>query len=146
MITATHRISRILSLSEKHLASYTSDKSVMKERSKIHPQLEYIINHKEEPREMIEEEKTLEIQTKSGYKIIIYANPLSLGEIIKIQKYDAEHIPPLIEFDTAKQSILISTKKNLSIKADNIEIESKETMKLKSGSTMTINGSLVKIN
>jgi hypothetical protein len=51
-----------------------------------------------------------------------------------------------IEIDIFKNSISVDTQMDLSIRAKSIQIEAKENMKIKSGATMTINGSLVKIN
>ena len=43
-------------------------------------------------------------------------------------------------------TISLTTQRDLRIRAKNIEIEADETIRLKSGSTMSMNGSLIKIN
>ena len=51
-----------------------------------------------------------------------------------------------VEIVPTQNSISICGPVDLHIKAVNVEIEAEREMKLKSGSVMTINGSLVKIN
>jgi hypothetical protein len=51
-----------------------------------------------------------------------------------------------IGLDPTHNSISISSQMDLHIKAPNIEIEADKFMNLKSGSIMTINGDIVKIN
>lgn len=93
-----------------------------------------------------EDEKIVEIQTKLGCKIIIYENSSSGSEKIEITRSNLEADERLLEINATNESLSVSTKMDLSIKASSIEIEAKESMKIKSGDIMTINGSLVKIN
>lgn len=51
-----------------------------------------------------------------------------------------------MEIEISNEGMSMTTQSDLLIKAGNIVIEADDTMKLKSGSTLTINGSMVKIN
>jgi hypothetical protein len=102
-----------------------------------------------------EEEEQTEIETKSGYRIIVSRN-LSPGfdrlvimndrTISKTCYNNPEQKTNSIRIDLSQNSVLLSTEASLKIQASNINIEASESMNLKSGSIMTINGSLVRIN
>ncbi len=89
-------------------------------------------------------ENQVEIHTKSGS--IIRVDESNNNSKIMIGNKNANHNNNWIIIDTSSEQISITTKKDLRIKAPNIEIESAENMNLKCGSTMTLNGSIVKIN
>jgi hypothetical protein len=110
----------------------------------------YNNNNKEKEKEQPEQ---IEIQTKSGYRIIIAQNSCSEIERIVIRDNSdstshnsSEEKVNSIEIDPFQNSVSIFTEMNLRIRARNVNIEANEAMNLKSGSIMTINGSLVKIN
>jgi uncharacterized protein involved in type VI secretion and phage assembly len=62
------------------------------------------------------------------------------------EREELECITSIIKIDSHLNSISIETQQDLHIKAPNVEIEASKTMRLKSGETMTINGSIVNIN
>lgn len=69
--------------------------------------------------------------------------------MIIVAIYDDDAFHPKensIEMEVQPDTVSLTTQRDLWIKAKNIEIEADETIRLKSGSTMTINGSLTKIN
>jgi len=92
------------------------------------------------------DEQIVEIQTKSGYKIILVKNASSGIERIVFSHNRVEGRECAIELNPTHNSISLLSQMDLHIKATNIEIEADKTMNLKSGSIMTINGALVKIN
>ncbi len=83
----------------------------------------------------------IEILTKAGHKIIL--DDSSGQEKIEINDKTGNNS---ILIDSAQGSIAISSQMKLSIKAQSIDIEAGATMTLKSSGTLTIEGSLVKIN
>lgn len=87
----------------------------------------------------------IEIHTKSGHDIVFDESRDNGSEKIVISKITSDE-RDLIEIDSYQNSISISGRTDLSIKAANIEIEATGIMSIKSGSTMTISGSLIKIN
>jgi uncharacterized protein involved in type VI secretion and phage assembly len=89
-------------------------------------------------------ENQLEIHTKSG-STIKFDDSNNNSKIIVGNK-DTNHNNNFVIINTSNDHVSIITQKDLRIKARSIEIESAENMSLKSGSTMTINGSMVKIN
>jgi len=88
-----------------------------------------------------ENKGNIEIHTKAGHKIIL--DDSSGGEKIEINDKTGNNS---ILIDSAQNSIAISSQMKLSIKAQSIEIEAGGTMTLKSSGTLTIEGSIVKIN
>ena len=110
---------------------------------------DYIVVHRDKVQNMMirrNEGKLLEIQTRSGHVITIFSNSNSKSEKITLTRSGLKGNCNLVEMNIDSQSVSVSTIMNLSIKANNIEIEARESMKIKSGDIMTINGSLVKIN
>lgn len=83
----------------------------------------------------------LSIHTKSGHNILLDDTPGSEKITIK-DKTENNYI----EINSSQKSISISSQMDLSIKANSIKIEASENMKITSGSSMTINGSMVSIN
>ncbi|MDQ6863711.1 MAG: phage baseplate assembly protein V [Thermoproteota archaeon] len=91
----------------------------------------------------------IEIHTKAGHNIVFDESRNNGSEKIVISKEIPEERADdrnFIELNSYHNSILVSARTDLNIKAANIEIEAAGIMSLKSGSTMTINGSLIKIN
>jgi uncharacterized protein involved in type VI secretion and phage assembly len=88
-----------------------------------------------------ENKENLVIHSKSGHKIIL--NDEEQSEKITIKDKSENNS---IEIDSSQNSITITSQQNMTIKATNIKIEATGTMSLKSQGTMSINGSLVKIN
>ena len=97
-----------------------------------------------------EEEEQIEIETICGYRIIVTRIKSSGYDRLVIMNNgthnNLQEKINSIRIDLSQNSVLLSTEKNLSIKASSINIEASESMNLKSGSVMTINGSLVRIN
>ncbi|MDQ6863911.1 MAG: phage baseplate assembly protein V [Thermoproteota archaeon] len=87
----------------------------------------------------------IEIHTKAGHNIVFDESRNNGSEKIVISKVLSDD-KNFIEIDSYCDSILISAQTDLNIKAADIEIEATGIMSLKSGSTMTFNGSLIKIN
>lgn len=87
----------------------------------------------------------LEIRTRSGHLIKFESSSYNEPENILIEKNESKRHKSSIHLDSAGQ-ISIMDAPTLKIKAENIEIEATDKMKLVSGSTMTINGPVVKIN
>lgn len=83
----------------------------------------------------------IEINTKAGHKIIL--DDASGKEKVEIKDKSGNNS---ILIDSAQNSIAISSQMKLSIKAQSIEIEAGGMMTIKSSGTLTIQGSLVKIN
>lgn len=83
----------------------------------------------------------IEIHTKAGHKIIL--DDSSGSEKIEIKDKNEENS---IQIDSAQKSITISSQMKLSIKSQSVEIEAGGMMTIKSSGTLTIQGSLVKIN
>jgi len=81
------------------------------------------------------------IHTKAGHQIIL--DDSNGKEKIEIKDKTGDNS---ISIDSAKNSIAISSKTKLNIKAQSIEIEADGEMKIKAGGTLTIKGSTVKIN
>ncbi len=88
-----------------------------------------------------ENKGNIEILTKAGHKIIL--DDSSGQEKIEINDKTGNNS---ILIDSAQGLIAISSQMKLSIKAQSIDIEAGATMTLKSSGTLTIEGSLVKIN
>lgn len=86
-------------------------------------------------------EEKLQILTKSGHSILL--DDSSGKEKIEIKDKSGSN---LITIDSANNSISMESTTQLKIKSKTIEIEADSMMKLKAGATMTIEGSLVKIN
>jgi hypothetical protein len=103
--------------SEKVITEYSSDKIIIKDNCT----------------------STFEFHTKSGNTITIEDSGLGTEKILIGSSAK-------IEMDTLQDIVSISFPNKLTIRANNIELEATETMNLKSGSTLTINGSLIKIN
>lgn len=100
-------------------------------------------------------EEQTEIETTSGYRIIVSRSTSpefdrlvieDNGTVSKTGHNNPEQKTNSIRIDLSENSVLVSAETNLSIKASTINIEASESMNLKSGSVMTINGSLVRIN
>ncbi len=89
-------------------------------------------------------EKQLEIHTKSGSTIKF--DDSSNNSKITIGRKHTNQNNNCVIIDTSNDHVSITTQRDLRISARNIEIESSENMSLKSGSTMALNGSMVKIN
>jgi uncharacterized protein involved in type VI secretion and phage assembly len=83
----------------------------------------------------------VEVHTKAGHKILLDDSAGSAKIAIKDKTENN-----FIEIDSEQNSLKISSLVDLSIKAQNIQIESSAMMNIKSGATMNINGALVKIN
>jgi uncharacterized protein involved in type VI secretion and phage assembly len=81
------------------------------------------------------------IQTKAGHQIIL--GDSSGKEKIEIKDKTGNNS---ILIDSANDSIAISSKTKVSIKAKSIEIEADGSMTIKAGGTLTIKGATVKIN
>ena len=107
----------------------------------------------------ISEHKVEIIHAERGARIFFEENSLGFQEVLfgksnsekneQEKEEESEEVKcatDVIKIDCHLDSISISTQKNLHFKAPNVEIEASETMRLKSGETMTINGSIVKIN
>jgi hypothetical protein len=94
----------------------------------------------------------IELTTSSGTRILVsLAHSMSKVEKISVIINDdiVDASPPTensIEMEVLPDSVSLTTRRDLRIKAKNIEIEADDKVHLKSGSTMTINGSLIKIN
>jgi predicted DNA-binding ArsR family transcriptional regulator len=92
----------------------------------------------------------IEFVMRSGIRISVnLTSSHSKAEriIVTIDDDDAFHPKEnSIEMEVQPDTVSLTTQRDLRIKAKNIEIEADETIRLKSGSTMTINGSLIKIN
>ena len=82
----------------------------------------------------------IEIYSKSKHKIILDDDPEINKITIKDNKDD------YIEINSKKGSITISSSKDLILKSNNVKIDAKSTMSLKSGGPMTIEGATVSIN
>ena len=80
------------------------------------------------------------IKTKSGHTFLLDDKPGN--EKISIEDKSGNSI----QIDSVQNSIEISSKTKLSIKAPTIKIESSGMMEIKSNGILTIQGSLVKIN
>jgi hypothetical protein len=95
-----------------------------------------------------EGKEKIEFVLRSGIRISVnLTSSRSKAERIIVTIDDASH--PKVnstEMEVQPDTISLTTQRDLRIKAKNIEIEADETIQLKSGSTMTINGSLIKIN
>jgi hypothetical protein len=103
----------------------------------------------------VKAEEQIEIETKSGHRIKVIQNLSSGFDRLVITNYhtmnktgqnNPEQNTNSITIDLSQNSVLLSTETSLSIKASTVNIEASESMNLKSGSVMTINGSLVRIN
>ncbi len=120
--------------------------------------------------------KDLEIKTPTGYKVTFKNRGLkeqievvtNTGYLIKLKNQDNEIENISIEkngknknsnnnyynsknschiiLDTCQDKISITGQSNLTIRAENLEIEATKEMKIKAGSDMIINGSTVHIN
>jgi len=88
-----------------------------------------------------ERKEKIEIHTKSGSKIIL--SDSSGEERVEISDKSGNNS---ILMDSVTDSISISSKTKLSMKAQTIEIEAGGMMTIKSSGTFTIQGNLVKIN
>jgi uncharacterized protein involved in type VI secretion and phage assembly len=88
-----------------------------------------------------EKKEKIEIHTKAGHKIIL--DDTSGKEKVEISDKDGNNS---LLIDSATNSIALSSQMKLSIKAQTIEIEAGGMMTIKSSGTLTIQGSLVKIN
>lgn len=108
----------------------------------------------------------IEIQTKAGHKIIlddsdgkekveikdksgdnsVLMDSAQNSIVVSSKKIEIKSGSNSILIDSAQNSIAISSQMKLNIKAQTIEIEAGGMMTLKSSGTLTIQGSLVKIN
>ena len=88
-----------------------------------------------------EKKEMIEIRTKSGHRIQL--NDASGQEKIEIVDKTGNNS---IIIDSAGNSITISSLSKLSINAKTIELESSGSMTIKSGTMLTIEGAMVKIN
>lgn len=88
-----------------------------------------------------EQKEKIEIHTKTGHRIILDD---TRGEE-KVEISDQNGYNSIL-IDSAQNSMTISSKKKLSIKAQTIEIEAGGMMTIKSSATLTIKGNLVQIN
>jgi uncharacterized protein involved in type VI secretion and phage assembly len=88
-----------------------------------------------------QKKESLEIQTKAGHRITL--DDGSGSEKIEIVDKTGSNS---IIFNSTQNSITIECGMALKIKAQTVEIEAGSTMALKAGATMTIQGTLVKIN
>jgi hypothetical protein len=90
----------------------------------------------------------IEVHTRSGYRIIIGRTNSGSDKIVitNSTKNEETEQGPFLEIVPTQNSISISTPTDLHIKAKHIDIQATEGMRLESGSVVTINGSLVKIN
>lgn len=88
-----------------------------------------------------EKNEKIEIHTKAGHKIIL--DDTSGKEKVEISDKGGNNS---LLINSATNSIAISSQMKLSIKAQTIEIEAGGMMTIKSSGTLTIQGSLVKIN
>lgn len=86
----------------------------------------------------------LEINIKSGRTITL--NDCLESSKITISEENATQGNANVTVNMSDTQLSITTNKDLKIKARNIEIESEEMLSLKSTSTMTLIGSIVKIN
>jgi uncharacterized protein (DUF2345 family) len=97
----------------------------------------------------ITENDRIEFLTKAGTRVTItYARSSELEKILIISgNNNMLKQDKIIELDLKHDAISILANNNdLKIKARNIEIEATDTMKIKSKSTMTINGSTINLN
>jgi len=86
-------------------------------------------------------QEKIEIHTNSGHKIVLDD---SLGsEKIEVKDKAGTNF---IVIDSVQNSLTIESGLNLTIKSTNINIEAGATMTLKAGATLTIQGTLVRIN
>jgi uncharacterized protein involved in type VI secretion and phage assembly len=83
----------------------------------------------------------VEIHTKAGHKVIL--DDSSGGEKIEIQDKTGSNV---IKLDSAQNAISISSAMKLTIDAQMIEVNAQQTMTLKAGAMLTIEGAMVKIN
>lgn len=81
------------------------------------------------------------IQSQAGHQIVL--DDASGQEKITIADKTGNNT---IVIDSAQNSIAIQSQMRLSLKASTLEIEADTTMTIKAGATLTIQGSLVKIN
>jgi uncharacterized protein involved in type VI secretion and phage assembly len=95
----------------------------------------YFNDDQEQKKEM------LRISSKGGHSILLED---SAGQE-KIEIVDSTGRNS-IKIDSAQNSIILSCQTSFSIKAKSIELESSESLNIKSGTILTIKGSLVKIN
>lgn len=83
----------------------------------------------------------LEIHTKAGHRILL--DDSTGSEKILIEDKSGNN---KVEMDAVKGSIAVEAQMKLSLKAQTVEIEAGIALKLKSGATLEIQGTLVKIN
>lgn len=88
-----------------------------------------------------EKKEMIEIRTKSGHKIQL--NDASGQEKIEIVDKTGNNS---IVIDSAGNAITISSQSKLRINAKTIELEASGSMTIKSGTMLTIEGAMVKIN
>jgi uncharacterized protein involved in type VI secretion and phage assembly len=87
------------------------------------------------------QKEKIEIHTKEGHRIIL--DDTGGKEKVEISDKSGDNS---ILIDSTQNSMTISSKTKLSIKAQSIEIEAGGMMTIKASGTLTIQGSLVKIN
>lgn len=83
----------------------------------------------------------IEVHTKSGHKLLL--DDAAGGEKIEIVDKTGSNS---IKIDSVQNSLSIESAAQLKIKSQMIEIESGAMMTVKAGATLTIQGTLVKIN
>lgn len=88
-----------------------------------------------------EQKEKIEIHTKAGHRIIL--DDTNGKEKVEISDQSGDNS---ILIDSAQNSMTLSSKTKLSIKAQTIEIEAGGMMTIKSSATLTIKGNLVQIN
>jgi uncharacterized protein involved in type VI secretion and phage assembly len=88
-----------------------------------------------------QQKEKLEIHTKAGHKIIL-DDSAGQEKIDIIDKTESNKIT----IDSAQNSINIESAMQLKIKSQTIDIEAGAMMTIKAGATLTIEGTLVKIN
>lgn len=97
---------------------------------------------------LAEVKEKVELVTRLGTRITVnLVSSVSKAEKIVITVDDVLHPKEnTVEMEVQPDSITLMTQRDLRISAKNIEMVADEMLRLESGSTMTINGSLIKIN
>jgi hypothetical protein len=98
---------------------------------------------------MAEDSEKVELVTRLGTRITITLCSSSELKAEKIILTVSDILHPkenMVEMEVEPNAISLTTQQDLLFRARNVEIIADKTMRLKSGSTMTINGSLIRIN
>jgi hypothetical protein len=98
---------------------------------------------------LAEDSEKVELVTRLGTRITITLCSSSKLKAEKIILTFSDILHPkenMAEMEVQQNSISLTTQQDLLLKARNVEIIADKMMHLKSGSTMTINGSLIRIN